>query len=315
MKPSEWGQKQEQTDDSGSGLIVNKVENPAGAQLVSSVISEEDYSDYGISAQVEGAVMLSITNIQPSYATNTKFRWSASFITPSSGWAYGKNVSSYVNVAPATDTLSAVVTCLQAFGARIWVKAYCESNPNVVLTCEFDYMAKFSTPEVAVINVYPQASSTPTNILSFYTTGYTYKPYFNANMTEGTIKPEIVLGSSYKIEIGQGVQSYPNVMRTWRDSKMLRAYEHPNDGTTFTANRAFMNKFFCVSNIPDSETRYSNDLIAGIRYMDQNSSAWSNVYVGKDFTISIDYEIKLNGQVLSSGTAVGYLGAAIASSF
>lgn len=158
IKPSEWfgGTTTEQPKDpdedredliadENGGLAISQDKKPNGAARLSATkIAEEDYEENGVSPQAETAVTISIIDIEPANATELLADWSAKFLTEGNeefaAWAEGKEVSDYVTVTPAEDTLSAVVECTAPFGAQIEVQAQFRTGDKVTLSCVCDYV-------------------------------------------------------------------------------------------------------------------------------------------------------------------------------
>lgn len=158
IKPSEWfgGTTTEQPKDpdedredliadENGGLAISQDKKPNGAARLSATkIAEEDYEENGVSPQAETAVTISIIDIEPANATELLADWSAKFLTEGNeefaAWAEGKEVSDYVTVTPAEDTLSAVVECTAPFGAQIEVQAQFRTGDKVTLSCVCDYI-------------------------------------------------------------------------------------------------------------------------------------------------------------------------------
>ena len=70
--------------------------------------------------------------------------WSVAFNNPASAWATGKSVTDYVTVEPdPDDSHIATVYCLQAFGAKIIVKAHVRNHPEVAGTCGVEYLQPY----------------------------------------------------------------------------------------------------------------------------------------------------------------------------
>ena len=81
--------------------------------------------------------------IAPDFAVEAGVSWEMSFADPSSAWAAGKSVSDYVLLVPEADnTLKATLTCTQAFGEKIIVKATSNYNPTYFAVCMLDFERK-----------------------------------------------------------------------------------------------------------------------------------------------------------------------------
>ena len=111
------GQEQpndEEKEEASSGAVIGNLEGE-GIAISCSLISPENYAANGISEQTDTAYELT-ASVYPSTATDL-FAWSVAFKNPSSAWASGKKVSSYVTVEPSgDDSLIATMVCKQPFG-------------------------------------------------------------------------------------------------------------------------------------------------------------------------------------------------------
>ncbi len=151
-KPSNWFSKNEQTEEDMGNLVVTPEEEDEAEDEAEPVrkmalritpIAREDFGDYGLdTASIESAVTITAT-ITPEFVTNPRISWSLSFANPSSEWATGKNVETYISLQESEKQV--VVTCNEAFGEQIVLTATPESNPKLAKTCKLDYIARPST--------------------------------------------------------------------------------------------------------------------------------------------------------------------------
>lgn len=119
-------------DESGNAMDGDKVypmpERMAFSPLQYNAVAET-YST--------SSVTVSAT-IEPADATNQGVNWSVAFKNPSSKWANGKSVSSYISLEPSEKTV--VVTCRSSFGEQIILTAASAENPDIKATCTIDYV-------------------------------------------------------------------------------------------------------------------------------------------------------------------------------
>lgn len=115
-----------------------------------SVVIESD-SEQGISLLLgtastssDGSSSQTLTaTIEPDDASNKLVDWSVSFKNPSSTWASGKKASDYVSVAPSSDgSLTATLTCKQAFAEQIIIKCSSRELSDIFATATVDYRKK-----------------------------------------------------------------------------------------------------------------------------------------------------------------------------
>lgn len=134
----ETGEEQEQ-----GGMLIEENES-SGAVLAMSVITEEQYADYGVSEEAESAQLLTAT-LDPVDAPYTTATWSVAWANAESEWASGKTVTDYVTVsATETNALSAVVENLQAFGEQIIITLSVTGAGTVSATCTVDYAQRIN---------------------------------------------------------------------------------------------------------------------------------------------------------------------------
>lgn len=111
-------------------------------------IDPEDYEDYGVSMAAESAYTLTAT-ILPAETTNKDVRWTIAFENPSSTWATGKSVSSYVSLSN-TGTTTCTLSCNAAFGEKIIVKATSMSNQDLSATCTLNYVKRVESVSLSL---------------------------------------------------------------------------------------------------------------------------------------------------------------------
>ena len=131
------------------GMLISEGENN-GVAMVRSVISKEEFGDYGVSESAESAYLLTAT-ITPSNATDQTVSWSVAFADNASEWASGKTVTDYVTVTPTEDgALTAVVACMQSFGEQIIVNCASRDNADAYAICKVDYMQRLDPNSVSI---------------------------------------------------------------------------------------------------------------------------------------------------------------------
>ena len=105
-------------------------------------MSMEERDGYGVMPAAETAYTVTATvNGEGLTADQKNVTWgAAAFKDPSSGWATGKSVATYVTATPKGNDLT--LQCLKAFGEQIVVK--CTSSYNAAVTKEItvDYKEK-----------------------------------------------------------------------------------------------------------------------------------------------------------------------------
>ena len=114
-------------------------------------IPREKYGDYGIMTIAETAFTVTATVSGGEGLTEDQknVTWSAAaFKNPSSSWASGKSVATYVTATPSKNTLT--VQCLKAFGEQIVVKCTSTFNTAVSKELTVDYKEKVEFTGVTV---------------------------------------------------------------------------------------------------------------------------------------------------------------------
>ena len=120
------------------GMQVGEVKS-SGIKLMSAKIPTESLADYGVAAIAETAVTINAT-IEPIDAANHGVDWTVAWTNPTSTWANGKNVTSYVTLSGSGK--SATVACLQPFGQQITVTATSQDNPEIKATCNLNMLKR-----------------------------------------------------------------------------------------------------------------------------------------------------------------------------
>lgn len=128
------------------GMQVGEVQD-YGIKLMSASIPATNYVDYGVTTIAETAITINAT-IEPIDAANHGIDWSIAWTNPSSTWASGKEVTSYVTLSG--NGKSATVSCLQPFGQQITVTAVSQDNPDVKATCTLEYAQKVTAASLNI---------------------------------------------------------------------------------------------------------------------------------------------------------------------
>ena len=87
----------EASENAKDGMQVDLDNDGNEVQLMSALIAEADYDEYGVSALAESAYTLHAT-VTPDNVSNKDLTWSLSFANPTSSWANGKTPSTYVSM-------------------------------------------------------------------------------------------------------------------------------------------------------------------------------------------------------------------------
>ncbi len=135
------------------------------------------------SEETEKSVTITAT-IEPADATNQSVDWSVAFVNADSTWASGKTVTDYITVTPTSDgSLTATVTCKQAFGEQIQIICTARDNSEISAHCDVDYRKPLTN--VLVTMPHMSGGNTSGNIY-VYSTVQSNKTEIKATKTYGT---------------------------------------------------------------------------------------------------------------------------------
>ena len=177
--------------------IVNEVESN-GMRLMSTVIAEEDYEEYGISALAESATVITAT-ITPAETTNKNVTWSCS------------DTSGKVTVTPVSgNPLQATVAVSGAFSTQVTITCTSQSNSEVKATCTVDYVKGL------------ERITAPLTISSIKSTAGISSSQF-ASYTTGTINPTNIEGTIV-MEMNDALYNYLKNSKGWSNVKSSSSY-------------------------------------------------------------------------------------------
>lgn len=134
-------------------LKIGDVVTAEGVRLSMAKLAAEHYEDYGISAQAESAVTLTIT-VEPDYAQDKTFDWTYRLKDSDSDYLMGTNangrpqqypLSDFFSLRVADDTLSAVAECKRDFWEQFEIVATYRTNPYIQVSCTCDYIQKMKS--------------------------------------------------------------------------------------------------------------------------------------------------------------------------
>ncbi len=87
--------------------------------------------------------------IEPADTQNKDVEWAVAFKDAQSQWATGKTVTDYITVEPTeSGSLTATVTCKQAFGEPIEIKVTSKDNPACIAIVQADYIKRIESVSV-----------------------------------------------------------------------------------------------------------------------------------------------------------------------
>ena len=128
-----------------------------GIALMSAMIPVAQYAEYGISPAAENARTVTATVSPDNEASNTKIRWELSWKDAASLWARGKNIADYVTLSTDANDLmkskTCTISCSQAFGEQIQLKAVCVEDTSKFAVCPVDYVQQLKSASASIGNV------------------------------------------------------------------------------------------------------------------------------------------------------------------
>ena len=137
--PGEFGHEQSEI----GGMEFSTVEGN-NVSLTSAVIPTAQYADYGISAAAEAAQTVTASVKSNGVEIELDVDWAAAWKNPSSSWATGKTVTSYVKVTPLATSgengRKANIECLQAFGEEVTITCSVRGDAEKKATVSVHYV-------------------------------------------------------------------------------------------------------------------------------------------------------------------------------
>lgn len=130
---------QELTETSNGGAVISEGESN-GIRLMSTLVEEEDYEEYGISAQSVGYTAVITAEFTPASTTDKSVTWTCN------------DTSGMVTVTPVADNqLQATVTVTGGFSEQVTITCTSKATPTVKATATVDYMR---IPSQVCLNTY-----------------------------------------------------------------------------------------------------------------------------------------------------------------
>ena len=161
--PAEFGHEQSEI----GGMEFSTVEGN-NVSLTSAVIPTAQYADYGISAAAEAAQTVTASVKSNGVEIELDVDWAAAWKNPSSSWATGKTVTSYVKVTPLATSgengRKANVECLQAFGEEVTITCSVRGDAEKKATVSVHYVQKVENTTIKFGDIACDFSSGMTQI-------------------------------------------------------------------------------------------------------------------------------------------------------
>ena len=158
------------------GMELPEVAEGNGVSLTSTVIPKAEYAAYGVSAAAETAQTVTASVKSSGVDIELDVDWSAAWKNPSSEWATGKTVTSYVKVTPLAtsgeNSKKANVECLQAFGEKVTITCSVRSDAEKKATVSVQYVQKVENTTIKFGEVACVFSGNALTEFDFTATGY-----------------------------------------------------------------------------------------------------------------------------------------------
>lgn len=159
-------EEKEQPEIGGMELPETAEEN--GISLTSTVIPKAQYAAYGVSAAAETAQTVTATVKSSGAAVDLDVDWAVAWKYPSSEWATGKNVTSYVKVTPLAvsgeNGRKATVECLKAFGEEVSIACSVRGDAGKKAVISVHYLQKVESTTIQFGDIVCDFSSGMTQI-------------------------------------------------------------------------------------------------------------------------------------------------------
>lgn len=186
--------KSENETSTMGGAIISESSNK-GIKLARAMLTSAEYDEYGVSPLAETAYTLTAT-VDTDDVVLSQLEWSIGFVNPSSSWASGKTVSSYVTMSVSSDTYSATLSCAKAFGEQIKVTVKSKWFSEVKAECTVDYVKR-------VTGVTTEVVTSSTTAKGRYFMNLSQPNVINATPTYGvgTVQGVFTAGNSITISV------------------------------------------------------------------------------------------------------------------
>lgn len=136
VKPSEWFAKDKSEAATDGLVLTTNNSNTSKIRLMSARAASLNESDNTFTLTAV---------ISPSNALNKDVDWTVSWADAESVWANGKTATDYVTATPTSDgALTATITCIKAFGAKIRITVTSRENSMYSAECICDYQRKIT---------------------------------------------------------------------------------------------------------------------------------------------------------------------------
>lgn len=250
----------EPTEKTDGGAVVDSDGNVMDSDKVYAMPAGMTFSsarqlNAATSEETEKSVTITAV-IEPADATDKSVDWSVAFVNADSTWASGKTVTDYVTVTPTSDgSLTATVTCKQAFGEQIVVQCVAQDNADASASCTVDFRKRVENVAVSIGDF--MSSSFVSGVFRLYNTNDAPKNDITKNVTYsvGTVGGDEEVIIEYKL----GDIIYNQMCARWcmghdpqtcKDSEHyfanLNKDWHRVNGSTFTRNLFFLEKMFVI---------------------------------------------------------------------
>lgn len=239
-------------------------------------------SDDGIATTSLSDTYTVVAYVTPSDATDT-VEFSLAWADPDSAFASGKDVEEYIELT--ANGLTATVKCLKPFGSQILLKCQGKIGKTITATCTLDYIkrADGSLGYPHGFKLY-NGGGYELNEMPLGDFNWVVNPYLSA----GTISGEFVFGDEVTVELNQAVKD-----------NVSAACSGANSSYSFRRKKCSINNSSCDLTFADLIVVHYETSTTTSRLKQQLVAACEEQI--NDITISVPFEYKYDGNVLTSG--------------
>ncbi len=292
-------------------FLVDSDENEgvSEVELLSARILPEDYAANGISEEAESAVVITISEIKPTYVIDRTATWSVDFVGQDTEWSTGKSLSDYIQYTVSEDTLSVTIECLQAFGDPIKFTAVMNSNKNVSVSCTCNYLAQITNVKLKTTKSEISGGTLGeveylelTNEARYrYSFGFTYEE--TVGTVHAGVESQRTENGGFTLRLGWGSAE------GWGDNMHLRPsgyYTKIEISGYIMSNISGFGRLIAGTDKTNEEK--TAEVLKSIQTMNRNAPPG---YDKRVFRVTEDYKITYGGETIKTGTAQVELGANI----
>lgn len=248
--------------------------------------------------------------LSPLTATIKTVTWSVAFANPSSSWASGKNVTSYISLIP--NGLTCIVKYWKPFGEQILVSCVANDGSGKSATCKVDCLKAINNAYIELVRTDISNSKLTLNNTSSSTLGALVipnKPY-KINVVASSSAVGTVL-SSYTVKCSKpcfvsNFYSMAGLMGYESDYHFSTDYNQYKVYTSININRVIIESMLAYDDYvyeSEQEADYLDDCITQLKKIgtSKNVCRWHLVLVDNNTGTTVDkcFYFRLNTSYLS----------------